>query len=101
MKPRPLTTWRLRLAMRYSGGPGSGTIYEAVYAEEERLAEAVAARGAYTTAKAAADKAAETRDMALYEDFVPIFAGFDENGGARTFEIYERKELLGDDPDYH
>ena len=78
----------------YAGG---GAIYEAVYAEEDRKAQAEAASGAWTKAYVAAQKAMELRDTVAAEDFTTQFAGFDENGGARTFEVYERKEILGED----
>ena len=64
----------------YSGGPDSETIYEAVYAEEERRAAATAASSAWTKADAAAQAGMTTRNMVLYEDYINKFAGFDNDG---------------------
>ena len=70
----------------YSGG---GSIYEAVYAEEEKRDAATAASEAYTKAAATAETAETTRDMVEYKNYINNFAGFDENGAALEFEFYK------------
>ena len=72
----------------YSGGPDSGTIYEAVYAEEGRRAAATAANSAWDTARMAAETAEMTRDMVEVVDYVTTFAGFDATGQAYVFETF-------------
>ena len=77
----------------YSGG---SAIYEAVYAEEDRRAEATAAQSAWMKAFDKAGVARETRDMVEYEDYISEFAGFDSTGAALEFETvtYKTKDAV-------
>ena len=71
----------------YSDG---GSIYEAVYAEEDSLAEATAALSAYEKAETAAAAALVARDAAEYKDYINDFAGFDTTTGqAYEYEVVE------------
>ena len=66
----------------YAGG---GAIYEAVYAEEDRLAAATAAESAYGKAEMAAQAAETLRDKVELDDYINAFAGFDDTGQAYEF----------------
>ena len=69
---------------------GGGTLYESVYIEEHRKAQAAAASTAWTEAYNTAQEAEALKDTAEVENFIEQFAGFDDNGAARSFEIFER-----------
>ena len=69
---------------------GGGTLYESVYIEEHRKAQAAAASTAWTEAYNTAQEAEALKDTAEVENFIEQFAGFDGNGAARSFEIFER-----------
>ena len=67
---------------------GDGAIYEAVFAEEDRLAKAKAASSAFTKAEAAADTAQALRDTVELENYITDFAGYDSTGQAYEYETY-------------
>ena len=69
----------------YSGG---GTIYEAVYTEEGRIADANEADSAWMKADQAATDAEMLRDTVELENYVTDFAGYDATGQAYEFETY-------------
>ena len=69
----------------YSGG---SAIYEAVYAEEDELADAREAQGAWMKADTAATNAEMLRDTVELENYITHFAGFDMTGQAYEFETY-------------
>ena len=77
---------------------GGGTIYEAVYAEEDRRAAATAASSAWTKAYAAAQAAETLRDTVELENYITDFAGFDSTGQAYEFETYTVK-TTADNPE--
>ena len=66
----------------YSGG---APVYEAVYAEEDRVARALAASDAYDEAEMNVDEANVTRNRVEYENYITKFAGFDATGAPLEF----------------
>ena len=87
----------------YSRGDSDvgGAIYEAVYAEEDRIADANTANSAWMKAYAAAGEAQTLRDAVEYEDYINRFAGFDSDGAALEYETYtvQTVKAVAADPD--
>ena len=67
---------------------GESAIYEAVYAEEGRIADANEANSAWMKANMDAEDAETLRDTVELENYVTDFAGFDATGQAYEFETY-------------
>ncbi len=84
------------------GYSGEAPVYEAVYAEEDRVARALAASDAYDEAEMNVDEANVTRNRVEYENYITKFAGFDATGaplefGTSTVKTVDDVDTTADD----